>query len=187
MPYRTCQSVEYGYGWRTEFPKGSGTVIDRCCTKLTKGSGTGMDVLRLYPYPYLTSGISTGPYPVPGYFPAGVPNLPKRRVRVWLSYRTYRSVGYGYGIPTKLTKVSYTGNTRRMYPLNTLVRTLPNTNLQLLLLVPPAVYTFGVKQAMVSSQLRSTLEIAAVVQMYACRCVCKERRLYIDDVNASTA
>ena len=38
-----------------------------------------------------------------------MPNLPKCRVRVWKSYRTYQSVGYGYGCCTKLTKVSGTG------------------------------------------------------------------------------
>ena len=58
-----------------------------------------------------------------------VPNLPKCRVRVWMSYRTYRSLEYGYGSRTKLTKVSGTGNTRYIYPLYTLVRTLPNTSL----------------------------------------------------------
>ena len=36
----------------------------------------------------------------------GVPSLPKCRVQVWKSYRTYQSVGYGYGCCAKLTKVS---------------------------------------------------------------------------------
>ena len=35
--------------------------------------------------------------------------LPKCRVRVWKSYRTYQSVGYRYGCCTELTKVSGTG------------------------------------------------------------------------------
>ena len=43
-----------------------------------------------------------------------VPNLPKGRVRVWESYQAYQ--------------VSGTGNARGMYPLYTLVRTLPNTS-----------------------------------------------------------
>ena len=116
--YPTYQTVGYGYGCRTKFTKGSGTgrgvyqdyqrVVYgyRCGTKLTKGSGTGMDVLPslpkgrvwygcLYPYPYSTPVISTEPYPVPGYFPAGVPNLPENRVRVWKSHQAYQSVGYG--------------------------------------------------------------------------------------------
>ena len=61
-------------------------------------------------------------------------NLPKCRVRVRMSYRTYQSVGYGVYVVshTTLTKVSGTGNTRGMYPLYTLVGTLPNTNLQIL-------------------------------------------------------
>ena len=98
--YRIYQSVGYGYRSRTE---------------LTKLSGTGMDVVPslpkcrvwygcLYPHPYPTPCISTRLYPVPGYFAAGVPNLPKRRVRVWMSYRTYQRVGYEYGCLTKLTK-----------------------------------------------------------------------------------
>ena len=81
--YRTYQSVGYGYG---------------CCTEFTKGSGMGMDVLPslpkgrvryvcLYPCPYPIPGISTRPYPVLGYFPAGVPNLRKWRVRVLKSYQ----------------------------------------------------------------------------------------------------
>ena len=104
MSYGTYQSVGYGYG---------------CRTKLTEGLGTGMNVLPslpkgrvwygcLYPYPYLIWGILTGPYPVPGYFPAGVLNFPECRVRVLMSYRTYQSVGYGYGCRTELTKVSGT-------------------------------------------------------------------------------
>ena len=71
----------------------------------------------LYPYPYPSSGISTVSYPVPGYFPAGIPNLPKCWVRIWMPYQTYQSVGYGYGSHTKLIKESGTGNTRGMHPL----------------------------------------------------------------------
>ena len=57
-------------------------VFCRGRIELTEVSGTGMDV---------------------------VPNLPKCRVRVWMSYRTYQSFGYGYGCRTELTKVSGTG------------------------------------------------------------------------------
>ena len=97
MPYRTYERVGYGYG---------------CCTKLVKGSGTGIDV---------------------------IPSLSKDRVRVWMvyqayqrveygtaacirtrtrpqvfeqgrtRYQTYQNVGYGWGSRTKLTKVSGTG------------------------------------------------------------------------------
>ena len=121
MPYRTYQKVGYGYG---------------CCTKLIKGSGTDIDVVLCLPKGrvwvwmfyqayqrvgystaactrtrtlYPTPGISTRPYPVPGYFPEGVPispkcrvrgevvpSLPKCRVRVVKLYQAYQSVGYGY-------------------------------------------------------------------------------------------
>ena len=112
MSYQAYQRVGYGYG---------------CFANLTKGS---VWCGCLCPYPYLTSGISTGSYRVPRYFPAEVPNFLKCRVRVWMSYRTYQSVGYGYGNRSKLTQVSDTDSTRGVYPLYTLVRTLPNTTLQ---------------------------------------------------------
>ena len=130
--YRTNQGIEYGYG---------------CCTELTKGSGTGVDAVPslpkgrvrvwmsyqayqsvgygwygcLYPYPYPIPCILTRPYlesgyfAAPGYFAAGVPNLPKYRVRVWMSYRTYQRVGYGYGCFAKLTKGS--GMVRLLVPV----------------------------------------------------------------------
>ena len=52
-------------------------VFCRGRNKLIKVLGTGMDI---------------------------VPNLSKCRVRVWMPYRAYQSVGYGYGGFTKLTK-----------------------------------------------------------------------------------
>ena len=63
----------------------------------------------LYPYPYPTPCILTRPFLEPGYFAAGVPNIPRYRVRVWMLYRTYQRVGYGCGCGTKLTKGSGTG------------------------------------------------------------------------------
>ena len=104
--YRTYQSVGYGFGCRTstEVIKRSGTYI--CRSNLAKGSGTGIDVLPslpngsdmvrlLVPVSVPDPGILPGPYPVPGHFPAGAPNL--------------SSVEYGYGCRTELTKVSGTG------------------------------------------------------------------------------
>ena len=91
--YRIYQSVGYGYGCRTELTKGSGTGTD-VVPSLPKGQ-VWYGCLYPHPYPYPTPGISTRPYLVPGYFAGGVPNLPKCRVRVWKSYRTYESVGYG--------------------------------------------------------------------------------------------
>ena len=72
----------YPYPYSLYFNKAvSGTrVFCRERTELTKLSGMGLDV---------------------------VPNLPKCRVRVWMSYKTYQRVGYGYS--TKLTKGSSTG------------------------------------------------------------------------------
>ena len=130
--YPTYQSVGYGWEIRSKLTKESGTGMDAapnlpkgrlrvwmlylayqgvgygytCRTKLTKRSGTVMDVLSslpkgrvwygcLNPYPYPTPGILTRPYPVPRYSPAG--------------YRTYSSVGYGWGNRTNFTKVSGTG------------------------------------------------------------------------------
>ena len=114
----TKQSVGYRHEFRTEITKVFGYGYG-CRTELTKVSDTGMDYIPSLPrggvgvvrmfhqayqrgrqwygclYPYPTSGISTGSYPVPGYFPAKVPNLPKFWVRVWKSYQAYRSVGYG--------------------------------------------------------------------------------------------
>ena len=121
--YRTYQSVGYGFECRTELTKGSGRGTD-VLPSLLKGSGM---VRLLVPGPgpdlmYFNRAVSGT-----RVFLAGVPNLPKCRVRVWMSYRTYQRVGYGYGNRTKLTKVSGTGNARGMYPLYTLVRTLPNT------------------------------------------------------------
>ena len=103
--YRTYQSVRYGYG---------------CRTKLTKGSGTGMDVLpSLQERSGMVRLLVLVPVPALGYFNRAVPgtrvfssgssklttlsgtgmdvvpNLPKCRVRVWMSYQAYQSVGYG--------------------------------------------------------------------------------------------
>ena len=47
-------------------------------------------------------------YPFPGYCGTGIKNLHKFRGRVWMSYITHRSSGYGYGC-TELTDVSGTG------------------------------------------------------------------------------
>ena len=131
MSYRTYQRVGYGYGCRTELTEGLGTGID-VVTSLPWGRERVWMFYRAYqrgrvwhgclcPYPYPTSGVSTMPYPIRGYFPAGVPTSPKCRARVWISYRTYGA---------ELTKLSGTGNTRGVYPLYTLVRTLPNTSSQ---------------------------------------------------------
>ena len=95
--YEIYQSTGYGYESRTE---------------LTKVSGTGMDVVPslpkylvwygcLFPYPYPNPSISTRPYPVPGYFAAGVPNLPKCRTRVWMFYEAYQRVGNGTAACTR--------------------------------------------------------------------------------------
>ena len=88
--YRTYLSIGYGYA---------------CFTKLTKVSDMVQLLARIR-----TPGISTKPYPVPGYFCRGrteltkvsgtccmdvVPNLPKGRVRVWMFYQAYQRVGYG--------------------------------------------------------------------------------------------
>ena len=44
-------------------------------------------------------------YPYPGYCATVLQKSQKFRVRVWGSYRTYRSSGYGYGSVTDLTEV----------------------------------------------------------------------------------
>ena len=51
--------------------------------------------LVLYPYPYPHPGIFKRAYPYPGYCAAVVHNSQKFRVRVRMSYRTYRSSGTG--------------------------------------------------------------------------------------------
>ena len=43
-------------------------------------------------------------YPYPGYCGTGVHYLQKLWVRVWMSYRTHRSSGYGYGSPSELSE-----------------------------------------------------------------------------------
>ena len=69
-------------------------------------SGAGIEpVPNKYPYPrFVVEGI-----PVPGVCLVGVPSAPKCRVPVSSSYRTYRSVGYGYQLHTELTDVSSAG------------------------------------------------------------------------------
>ena len=47
----------------------------------------------------------TKAYPYPGYCATILQKSQKFRVRVWGSYRTYRSSGYGYGSVTDLTEV----------------------------------------------------------------------------------
>ena len=121
---RTTREDMHGYPWQRSrevilnLPKCRVQVLYQAYQSVGYG-GYGC----LYPYPYPIPCISIKLYPVPGYFAAAVPNLPKCwgtgmdvvpnlpkcRVRVWISYRTYQSIGYGYGCRTELTKVSGTG------------------------------------------------------------------------------
>ena len=108
--YRTYQRVGHRYG---------------CFTKLTKESGM---VVLLLPVSVPNLGYFNRAEPDTRVFCRGstelikvsgtgmdvVTNLPKCRVRVWKSHQA--------------TKVLGTGNRRGMYPLYTLVRTLPTTN-----------------------------------------------------------
>ena len=50
-------------------------------------------------------GILTKEYPYPGYCATILQKTQKFRLRVWGSYRTYRSSGHGYECPTELTEV----------------------------------------------------------------------------------
>ena len=50
-------------------------------------------------------GIVTKVYPFPGYCSTVLQKSQKFPVRVWGSYRTYRSSGYGYGSVAELTEV----------------------------------------------------------------------------------
>ena len=103
--YRTYPSVRYGYGCRTKLTKGSGTGMD-VVPSLQKGSGM-VRLLVLVPVPDLgyfnravpgTRVFSSGSSKLTTLSGTGmdvVPNLPKCRVRVWNSYQAYQSVGYG--------------------------------------------------------------------------------------------
>ena len=122
LMYGTIRSVRYRYESLYRYRR----YRHPYRTKLTKVSGTGMDVvpnLLKYLVPVLmsyrtyrsvryrclcryelTEVCSTG---------IDVPNLPKCPIAVLrMSYRTYRSVRYRYGCRTQLTEVSGAGNTR---------------------------------------------------------------------------
>ena len=123
--YRIYQSVGYGYGSRTE---------------LTKGSGTGMDVVSSLPKcrvrvwtlvpvhlpdPLYVNKPMTGTR----VFCRGrteltkvsstdidvVPSLPKCRVRIGMLHQAYQRVGHRYGCLTKLCKGS--GMVRLLVPV----------------------------------------------------------------------
>ena len=114
ISYRTCRSVRYRHGFRTELTEESGTGIDvvpnlpKCPVPVlmyrTYGSVRyryeSLYRYRRYRYSYrteVTEVSSTGMHVVP--------NLPKCPVPVCISYRTYRSVRYRYmDVALKLPK-----------------------------------------------------------------------------------
>ena len=54
-------------------------------------------------------GIVARVYPYPGYCAIVLQKSQKFRARVWGSYRTYRSSGYGYGSVIELTEAPGSG------------------------------------------------------------------------------
>ena len=92
---RTHRSSGYGY---------------ESLTHLTEAQGTGMEVLqsskkfRVRNPPKFRVGIRIL-YPYPGYCGTGVQKIRKFRVRVWMSYVTHRSSGYGYECRAEHTEV----------------------------------------------------------------------------------
>ena len=91
MSFQSCQRVGYGH---------------RCFTKLAKRVGYGTATCtRIRTRP----GYFTRAVPGTRAFSSGSTELIKCRVRIWMSYRTYQSVGYGYVRRTELTEVSGTG------------------------------------------------------------------------------
>ena len=92
--YRTHRSSGYGY---------------ESLTKLPEVPGTDMEVLQNFQEFRVLWHGRTELAEVSGRYKNAVP-VP--RVFVALTYRTYRSSGYGYEDPIELTKVPGTGNTQ---------------------------------------------------------------------------
>ena len=117
MLYQAYWRFEYGYKYHT---------------KLAEGSGTGMMFYQAYQSVEYGTAACTHIRTQPQVFQQGrtryqcifprradftkvsgtggevVPSLPKCRVRVWMPYRIYQRIGYGYICCTKFTKGSGT-------------------------------------------------------------------------------
>ena len=76
-----------------------------CGTGVQNSQKFRAGIKMLYPYPGYLWYERKELTEVPGTGISVVQNLQKFRVRVLVSYRTYRSSGYGYECPTELTEV----------------------------------------------------------------------------------
>ena len=120
--YRTHRSSGYcGTGVQNSLEVPSG--YKKCCTRtpgfcvtgrteLTEIPDTGMNILQNVQKFRVRVWKSYRNFKSSGYCDTVVQTLQKFRVWVWMSYRTHRSSLYGLGCYTELTEVPGTGNTR---------------------------------------------------------------------------